>query len=577
LISTDRRQREETARRPASSEKGRQFLREQTLRNDDPRVRATALAALAGTADDGLLKAARNDPSADVRELAARLLPYSSGQLLEIARADREPAVQAAALERLTVAADDRAGLALVLEKLKSDDPFLQAAAREALRRSPEALAAIEVQRLPDPAQQAGVLLALRAAGAERVVGELPQFLRGADPRVQFIAVQWIGEARLKQHRAALLDFLNQPSFSGELFAAAMTALALIDGAKFDEAAKGGQVYLEKILADPAASAGLKQQALRRLDPASKLLQADRIKSWIASEESGLRLEAVRSLRASSLGEKLDLLATIAQDEKMPAPLRAEAAAALGDDAAGRWRALLGKLAGAGDASVRHEALRSLRGQAVSKEEGVRLAEVARLDASAVPLIDRLVAPDRPEKTPALQDTDAWLALLAGPADAAAGERIFFHAKSAGCYRCHRVNGRGSDVGPDLSLAARNLDRRRLVESILQPGKEVAPQYTTWTIATKDGRVFAGMLVQENEAGEQTYADPTGRLIRLPHRAIEARQPSRQSLMPEDLARGLTVQEFRDLLAFLGGAGEKPAARERQPEDPARGPGGPRP
>src|SRR6202020_1337114 len=98
---------------------------------------------------------------------------------------------------------------------------------------------------------------------------------------------------------------------------------------------------------------------------------------------------------------------------------------------------------------------------------------------------------------PAAADLAAWLGLLEGPADPAAGERGFFHSKGPGCFRCHQVNGRGGRVGPDLSSLAAGMDRRRLVESILSPSKEIAPQFVAWSVARTDGTVFTGILLEQ--------------------------------------------------------------------------------
>ena len=88
-------------------------------------------------------------------------------------------------------------------------------------------------------------------------------------------------------------------------------------------------------------------------------------------------------------------------------------------------------------------------------------------------------APARPDPNrPPVQDLDTWLKRLEGKADAAAGERVFYHPRGPGCYRCHQVDGRGGRVGPDLSRLASGMDRRRLVQSILQPSLEIVP--STW-------------------------------------------------------------------------------------------------
>ena len=106
--------------------------------------------------------------------------------------------------------------------------------------------------------------------------------------------------------------------------------------------------------------------------------------------------------------------------------------------------------------------------------------------------------------------TPGWLELN-GPADAAAGERVFFHTKGPGCYRCHQVQGRGSRAGPDLTTLATGVDRRRLIESIVSPSKEIAPQFVAYAVARNDGTVFSGILLEQSPEGELIFADPQGR------------------------------------------------------------------
>jgi putative heme-binding domain-containing protein len=152
---------------------------------------------------------------------------------------------------------------------------------------------------------------------------------------------------------------------------------------------------------------------------------------------------------------------------------------------------------------------------------------------------------------PGSTDVEGWRQLADEGGDAAAGERIFFHPRSAGCSRCHQVDGRGGRIGPELSTTAPQLDGRKLIEAILEPSKEIAPRYVPWTIVTTEGMVLSGMLVSEAVNGEQTYADAEGRLFVLRPEQIDRREPHRKSIMPDKLVERLTVQEFRDLLAFL--------------------------
>ena len=132
-----------------------------------------------------------------------------------------------------------------------------------------------------------------------------------------------------------------------------------------------------------------------------------------------------------------------------------------------------------------------------SIREWARLGLAAR-DAGST----ATAAPARPDPNrPPVQDLDTWLKRLEGKADAAAGERVFYHPRGPGCYRCHQVDGRGGRVGPDLSRLASGMDRRRLVQSILQPSLEMAPQYVAWSVARTNGTVFSGVLSGESPDG----------------------------------------------------------------------------
>jgi putative heme-binding domain-containing protein len=151
---------------------------------------------------------------------------------------------------------------------------------------------------------------------------------------------------------------------------------------------------------------------------------------------------------------------------------------------------------------------------------------------------------------PPADDVDGWLKRLDGPADAATGRRVFFHPRLAGCFRCHRAEGRGQEVGPDLSTVGR-AERRHILESVLRPSAVVAPHYQVWEIETTDGKVHTGMLVK-TVLDEYTYLDARGALFKLNTRTIVESRPVPTSIMPDGLPDLMTDQELRDLLAYLG-------------------------
>ena len=201
------------------------------------------------------------------------------------------------------------------------------------------------------------------------------------------------------------------------------------------------------------------------------------------------------------------------------------------------------------DAALRQEALRALVGAKLTLKQQEDLTAAAKgKDALDQPLA-RVLAKPIGANRPVTTDTPAWLARLDGAADPEAGRRVFEHPKLATCFKCHQVEGRGANLGPDLSLIGRT-DRKWIVESILQPSAVVAPHYQAWTIQTTDERTRTGLLVHTN-LDESTYIDEKGNRFKVLANELLDIKAARVSIMPEKLLDGLTDQEIRDLVAYL--------------------------
>jgi putative heme-binding domain-containing protein len=117
------------------------------------------------------------------------------------------------------------------------------------------------------------------------------------------------------------------------------------------------------------------------------------------------------------------------------------------------------------------------------------------------------------------------------------------------CSICHRVNGEGQSVGPDLGTVA-NKPVEELLVAILDPNQAVDPAYTGYSVETKDDREFSGILIAET---------PNGISLRMPGGAEEqvlrsnlrALKASGRSLMPEGFEAVLKPQEMADLISFI--------------------------
>ena len=397
------------------------------------------------------------------------------------------------------------------------------------------------------------------------------------DPDVRRLAVQWVAEEKLTDLQPRVAAMFDSQGMTTELFLATIAALEMLDGKKPEDFDKTpAEQYVVPLLKDEKRSPAVRAQALRLVSPTDKSLDAPLFASLLKSDHEPLRLETVRTLQGAKSDVSADLLREIAADPKCDVTLRAEAivglaAVAKSEPVGGPTRKLLHTFLNNNRlVPLRLEALRAarpliatdaeLRGGLLDiaktlnrLEDGVIGAALS--DQISLAFADAKLDPPQAVKlytTAKPQDRQEWMTQLnrGRDVDPAAGRRVFFHPNGPGCFKCHIVDGRGGRVGPDLSRAVGNMNRVQLIQSILEPSREIAPQFTTWTMETADGKVLSGMLVHENE-GKTILGDAEGKLTELKTIDIVTRTPQRTSVMPDKLADRLTVQEFRDVLAFL--------------------------
>ncbi|MEX0714587.1 MAG: hypothetical protein WD278_19780, partial [Pirellulales bacterium] len=397
-----------------------------------------------------------------------------------------------------------------------------------------------------------GALLLLRQSDDDRARLSVSRFLEDADPDILFSAVQWVGEGRLNEHRARVESLLSRAA-TRQLFEACLATLELFDRPKDSLAAEeevAGEEYVARLFAQSALPIDLRRRALRMLRPDHPALTLALLEDSLQSADPATQLEAVRTLRDSPLAEAPVLLQAIGCDPLRAVPLRAEAIVGLSPNNPSHRTALL-ELLKVDDRLLFEQALRSLWGAKLDERQREAVRQAGALGDEAAALAARVLEPDKRDARPDPDDLAGWLELLEGPADPRAGERIFFQPGLASCHRCHQVEGRGGRIGPDLTAIGRQLDRKRLVESIVQPSQEIAPQFVTWSITKTDGTVAVGMLVGKTADGRESYADAEGRIFVLGPDEIDERHSQPLSIMPDDVARGLRPREFRDLLAYL--------------------------
>ncbi|MGV3756725.1 MAG: PVC-type heme-binding CxxCH protein [Verrucomicrobiota bacterium] len=133
--------------------------------------------------------------------------------------------------------------------------------------------------------------------------------------------------------------------------------------------------------------------------------------------------------------------------------------------------------------------------------------------------------------------------------DARRGKEIFYERAEAACFRCHKINGEGGDVGPDLGKIGGQKEREYLLESIVHPNSIISPGYENVVLTLKNGTTVMGILKQESET-ELTVNSPEDGPMKIKKADIAKREKGLSSMLPE-LGTILTKQDLRDVIEYL--------------------------
>jgi len=516
----------------------------------------------------GLLEAALKDAAPELRAEAVRLMANSDVSadaekiMVVMLRDDAAPFVKLEILQDL----HDKKSAEAILPLLATTDSFLFGACIDAIGRLSDSVTLLQQPDSANARVRLGILLALRRMNDSAARAAIPKFLTDADAGVRRAAMQWVGEDKLSDYTAQL-DAAAQKEMPRELFEAFIAAKALLAGT--GDKAQTAEDFIAMTLADIKQPHALRALALKNMRVDHPALAVPKLKEFMAAGDPALRAEAIRALAMHSHPDAQVELRALAADKTLAPELRADVIAGLSRSAAtsDETRTLLLGLLSEGPA-VQREALRSLRGALTKPEyeaavrampgtgdlnmdQKAELAEqvlfafkASGAKTDTLNLFQMLI------KRPATEAE--WTDWLKTPGDVAAGRRIFYHPRGAQCFICHRIDGRGGNVGPELSTIARATVREKIVQSVLEPSREIAPQFIAWTITQKNGSSVTGVIQDEDIHGAVTVCDAQGKVTKIPLANIERRVAQKTSLMPDNLVESLTKQELRDLIAFLG-------------------------
>jgi putative heme-binding domain-containing protein len=124
--------------------------------------------------------------------------------------------------------------------------------------------------------------------------------------------------------------------------------------------------------------------------------------------------------------------------------------------------------------------------------------------------------------------------------------RIVFRRE---CSKCHRLEGVGYDLGLPLK-AIKDRGREGILLNVLDPNRNVNPQYANYVVVTDDGLSITGMITAET-ANSITLRRAEGESDTVLRVKIDELVDTGMSIMPEGLEKRLTKQDMADLLEYL--------------------------
>jgi len=140
---------------------------------------------------------------------------------------------------------------------------------------------------------------------------------------------------------------------------------------------------------------------------------------------------------------------------------------------------------------------------------------------------------------------DSYQEVLAMQGDIARGKASFVE----NCSKCHMLQGVGFSVGPDLSAVA-NFGPDKILINVLDPNREVNPQFMNYTIDTDDLETHSGVITSES-ATSITLKRASGETDTILRVNIEDIRSDNISIMPEGWEEAIDKQAMADLIAYL--------------------------
>ncbi|MEQ1828746.1 MAG: c-type cytochrome, partial [Pirellula sp.] len=181
-------------------------------------------------------------------------------------------------------------------------------------------------------------------------------------------------------------------------------------------------------------------------------------------------------------------------------------------------------------------------GFSLSELEPSKLAGL-RNNAKTKERVEKLV---KSNSTGSRQDVfERYREALTKAGDKVRGKEVF----TKSCAACHRLENIGFEIGPNLApFQFRGAEA--ILQNVIEPNREVNPQFVSYSILTNDDRIVTGMITNES-AASITLLRGENQSETIQRSDISEIKSSKMSLMPEGIENQIDLQAMADLIAYL--------------------------
>lgn len=479
--------------------------------------------------DDAVLAKALRDADPIVREGAARLSLGRTALARELATLADDPEVRV------------RFQAAIALGGVNDD-------------LAPAALARIAAREVGDDWMRLAVLSGLRDSAwkfLSALLASHPEWLTNPSPEGARLLAQTaaiLGARNQAEELRALADVLKP----GPADQSDAGRIALLSGLA-EGLARSGEPLPNRLAGGPSAWGESSRKSIEGLLDRAKAIALSSGGNAQAREQA---LRVLARCRPPAAAELIPGLLGATQ----PQPVQSAAARAVSDVGSAELATQALNQWGELTIATRRELLAAVLGSVALTASLVDALEQDRIALTELDVATRDVLRRIPE--PALRDRALALLAKSAPPDRADVLKAFQPALTLSgdpkrgaehfvknCQTCHQRQGQGNRVGPDLSGVG-GRPASALLSDILDPNKNVSPDFVSFLVVTKRGQVLSGLLIEETPSSLKLRRAEGNDETVLRSEVEEFRSTGR-SLMPEGLEQTLGVQGVADLLSFL--------------------------